>query len=283
VPAPEAHGRRERRKHGRGAVRRGRRGGRIGAVRVLASHRARVRAALRAAAFRLVGPFVRAALRAAAARSVGDRRFEAVRAWRDSERSLTVLRGSRSSAPSAARARLRETFLRGERAFSRAACFFTSGDAFFDAGSFTPARRALERPIAIACLVERAPCLPWRMCSISSRTNSPACVLAALPCRLSRAARSMVFLSGTVPPDSPAAVCCGGLQCARQAPAIRNQGEAGTVHAGREGRRTRTAMCTCAGNSATFRGEARTAACERSSGALGQRVRRGRDREWPRG
>src|SRR5262249_53817420 len=27
----------------------------------------------------------------------------------------------------------------------------------------TPARRALDRPIAIACLVERAPCFPWRM------------------------------------------------------------------------------------------------------------------------
>ena len=32
----------------------------------------------------------------------------------------------------------------------------------------TPARRAFDSPIAIACLVERAPCLPWRTCSISS-------------------------------------------------------------------------------------------------------------------
>ena len=30
------------------------------------------------------------------------------------------------------------------------------------AGSFTPARRALERPMAIACFGERAPCLPSR-------------------------------------------------------------------------------------------------------------------------
>jgi hypothetical protein len=29
-------------------------------------------------------------------------------------------------------------------------------------GSFTPARRAFESPIAIACLVDRAPCLPSR-------------------------------------------------------------------------------------------------------------------------
>ncbi len=28
--------------------------------------------------------------------------------------------------------------------------------------SFTPDRRAFERPMAIACLVERAPCLPSR-------------------------------------------------------------------------------------------------------------------------
>ena len=41
-------------------------------------------------------------------------------------------------------------------------------------GSFTPARRALDSPIAMACFVERAPCLPSRMWCISSRTNSPA-------------------------------------------------------------------------------------------------------------
>jgi len=29
--------------------------------------------------------------------------------------------------------------------------------------SFTPARRALDRPIAMACFVERAPCFPSRM------------------------------------------------------------------------------------------------------------------------
>jgi hypothetical protein len=35
--------------------------------------------------------------------------------------------------------------------------------------------------MAIACFAERAPCLPSRICSISSRTNSPACVESALP------------------------------------------------------------------------------------------------------
>jgi hypothetical protein len=43
----------------------------------------------------------------------------------------------------------------------------------------------LDKPIAMACFVDRAPCLPSRMWSISSRTNSPACVLGALPSRLS--------------------------------------------------------------------------------------------------
>jgi hypothetical protein len=33
----------------------------------------------------------------------------------------------------------------------------------FGGFSFTPDRRALDSPIAMACLVERAPCLPFRM------------------------------------------------------------------------------------------------------------------------
>src|SRR5436190_19514515 len=62
--------------------------------------------------------------------------------------------------------------------------------------SGTPARRALERPMAIACFAERAPCAPLRMSSISSRTNSPATVLADLPARAFRRARSRVRFSG---------------------------------------------------------------------------------------
>src|SRR5581483_7603532 len=50
--------------------------------------------------------------------------------------------------------------------------------------------------MAIACLEERTPCLPSRTCSISSRTNSPACVLGDLPSRASSRARSRVFFSG---------------------------------------------------------------------------------------
>src|SRR5262245_56902352 len=50
--------------------------------------------------------------------------------------------------------------------------------------------------MAIACLVDRAPCLPPRTWWNSSRTNSPACADGDFPCRLSRRARSMVLRSG---------------------------------------------------------------------------------------
>ena len=87
------------------------------------------------------------------------------------------------------------------RCTSRVACLRVRALAWpgLGAASFTPARRAFDRPIAIACLVDRAPCLPCRMCSTSSRTNSPACVDGALPSRASRRARSTVCLSGMGP------------------------------------------------------------------------------------
>src|SRR5882762_4718530 len=50
--------------------------------------------------------------------------------------------------------------------------------------------------MAMACLVERAPCLPSRMWRISSRTNSPAWVEGALPSCSSCLARSIVCFSG---------------------------------------------------------------------------------------
>jgi hypothetical protein len=78
---------------------------------------------------------------------------------------------------------------------------------FFGAGSFTPARLAFDSPIAIVCLVERAPCLPSRTWSISSRTNSPACVLGDFPSRFACLAFCRVFFSGieilhVVPPSA---------------------------------------------------------------------------------
>ena len=69
------------------------------------------------------------------------------------------------------------------------ALFFVRSLALFGGGgNFTPARRAFDNPMAIACFVDRAPCLPSRMCSISSSTNAPACVVGAFPWRFARRA-----------------------------------------------------------------------------------------------
>jgi hypothetical protein len=48
---------------------------------------------------------------------------------------------------------------------SRAACFRVRLLAWpaFGGGNFTPARRAFDKPIAMACFVDRAPCLPSRI------------------------------------------------------------------------------------------------------------------------
>src|SRR5436190_2178239 len=77
---------------------------------------------------------------------------------------------------------------------------FAEACPFFGAFNFTPARRALERPMATACFVDRAPCLPARIWCISSRTNSPACVDGDFPSRLSFAALLSVSFSGISPP-----------------------------------------------------------------------------------
>ena len=66
----------------------------------------------------------------------------------------------------------------------------------------TPARRAFESPIAIACLVDRAPCLPWRMWCISSRTNSPAWVEGAVQTSLNAVWGILHHLGGTTHPDN---------------------------------------------------------------------------------
>src|SRR5216684_1147791 len=87
---------------------------------------------------------------------------------------------------------------------------------FAGGGSSTPARLAFDRPIAMACFAERAPCLPWRMCSISSLTNSPACVDGALPSRLSSRAFMMVCFSGIA--SSLAMRRCNQLASSRRRP-----------------------------------------------------------------
>src|SRR5947208_3563624 len=152
--------------------------------------------------YRLLLARVRAAFFAAAERWALLRWRAAERACLESALFEAADRPSRPSAFLIARERLREGALRFAPFFSsRLALRRVSFEAapFFGGGNRTPARRAFDKPIAIACLVDRAPCLPSRMCSIVSRTNSPACVEGDLPSRLSRRARSKVFFSGMAP------------------------------------------------------------------------------------
>jgi hypothetical protein len=128
-------------------------------------------------------PFVRTAFRAAACRLAPPRCRALLCAWRESARWDAAAVPSPSKARSAARDRLGF----GLRPVARGA--FCPGGS----GSFTPARLAFDSPMAITCLAERAPCLPSRTCSISSRTYSPACVDGDLAFR----ARRVVFVFGT--------------------------------------------------------------------------------------
>jgi len=155
-----------------------------------------VRTALRAAALRTCRPFVRTALRAAARRPAALRRRAALLACRASARRLAAVRDSRRNAWRIARERRIEV-RRRRTPRDASALLVLLVPAFVPCGgSSTPARRAFERPMAMACLAERAPCFPSRTCRISSRTNSPACVVGALPARLSLRARSIVLSSG---------------------------------------------------------------------------------------
>lgn len=133
------------------------------------------------------------------------RRRAACRAWRERAFDDAARRVSRRSAFFVARERVGDGARRRveadwPRTMSCRALRRVARDVFPFAGggSFTPARRAFERPIAIACFVLRAPCRPSRMWCISSRTNSPAWVDGALPSRASRRARSRVAFSGMV-------------------------------------------------------------------------------------
>jgi hypothetical protein len=111
---------------------------------------------------------VSAAFRADAERLDALRFFAAVRACFDSALFDAALCPSRRSAFVVARERFADgRFFVAARpaADARWADLRVFADVvpFFGAGSFTPARRAFESPIAIACFVERAPCLPSRM------------------------------------------------------------------------------------------------------------------------
>lgn len=126
---------------------------------------------------------MRAARRADARRADAGRRRAADRAC--------LLSAFREAAPRPSRFNARRTALprRGDglrrRPFALLADFALRRVVDFDprggGPSLTPERRAFDNPIAIACFVDRAPCLPSRMWCISSRTNSPACVDDDLP------------------------------------------------------------------------------------------------------
>src|SRR5215204_2348825 len=122
---------------------------------------------------------VRAAFFAELERDAAERFFADVRAWRESASFEAALPPSSFRAFVAACERLVDflalfffPFLRSRAAWLR--IFF---DPVVGGAKSTPARRAFASPMAIACFADRAPCLPSRTCSISSRTNSPACVL----------------------------------------------------------------------------------------------------------
>jgi hypothetical protein len=140
----------------------------------------RVRAALAAAAARPAAPLVRDACFDAAERSAGRRVLAAVRACRAIARGDAASVRSCFSAFNDARDRLVIELLctgaRLPRARSRDARFRTDADALpgRGGGKLTPARLAFDSPMAMACLVERAPWIPALMWSISSLMNSPA-------------------------------------------------------------------------------------------------------------
>ena len=117
-------------------------------------------------------------------------------AWRDAAR-----RPSRFSAASLARERRRDVFFCRPLCpclYARSALRLVRSDVWPLRGGLrlTPAFRALDKPIAIACFVDRAPCLPSLTWRISSRTNSPACVEGALPWRFFSCALWTVCRSG---------------------------------------------------------------------------------------
>jgi hypothetical protein len=119
---------------------------------------------------------VRTAFLADARRLAADRRRAAPLAWFESARRDAALRRSLFNAALAALERRDDGFDRrfaarvADAALRLVRCVALAGGA----DSFTPALRALDSPIAIACFVDRAPCLPSRTWWISSRTNSPA-------------------------------------------------------------------------------------------------------------
>jgi hypothetical protein len=102
---------------------------------------------------------------AEARRADPERRRADERAWFDSAFRDAERLPSCFSARLAARDRFADG-RRRELPARLADCALRFVDAFAPAGGFpssTPDRRAFDRPIAMACFVDRAPCLPSRM------------------------------------------------------------------------------------------------------------------------
>jgi hypothetical protein len=119
-------------------------------------------------------------------------------AWRASACFDAAARPSRFNARSIARERRRAGCVprpAARRAYFALRLVFGCAAAG-GGGNFTPARRAFDKPIAMACFVDRAPCLPSRTWRISSSTNGPACVVGARPARFAFRAFSTVAFSG---------------------------------------------------------------------------------------
>src|SRR5262249_3485274 len=126
-----------------------------------------VRAAFCAARLRPALPLVRTAFSAAKCRALAPRVRAELRAWRDTLVFDAAECPSRFKGFEIARERVADGLwpgcfpaLRSCSAFSRTCSEELPSPG---GGSLTPARRAFERPIAMACLVERAPCFPSRM------------------------------------------------------------------------------------------------------------------------
>src|SRR6202035_3177954 len=123
--------------------------------------RLRVRAALRADWLRPLAPLARTAFRAELRRAAEPRCLAADRACFDKELRGAARWPSFFNAAVVARERLadglRRLWLRPLRE-SRSACALVLADTFPlpGGGSFTPARRAFDQPIAIAWLVDAA-------------------------------------------------------------------------------------------------------------------------------
>lgn len=136
---------------------------------------------------------VRAAFIAALLRARGPRLLAAVFACRDKDFLLAELRGSRFRAPSVARARVLEILCGCLLDASSCAAFFRTDAEPFGAPNFTPARRALDNPIAMLVVANALHvCLPGCDGSLREQTLPPGWTEIYLHVRLRGRARGFL-------------------------------------------------------------------------------------------